>query len=172
MKTGVRILTLTVAAAIFLIGGVAGFNLLTSGTGDAVEATATCTREVVAAGSPLDSNVVRVNVFNASARSGLANRALIDLQANGFLGGQIGNSTSATEPNRVAILTDDPTDPRVALVAAQFRDKVEYAPADISTEDGVIVVVGDNYRGLKSGATTSVKADRSLDVCAPVVPIP
>lgn len=166
-----RILTLAVATAIFLVGGVTGFRLLTSGTGDVVEAAPTCTKEVVAAGAALDSNVVTVNVFNASARSGLANRALIDLQANGFRGGQIGNSQSATDPNRVAILTNDPDDPRVKLVAAQFKDKVELAPADLTVEDGVIVVVGDNYRGLKDEATTTVESDRRLDVCVPVVPL-
>ena len=167
-----RVLTLLVAAAVFVIGGVTGVRLLTAGAGDPAAATATCTPKVVAAGTALDSNVVTINVFNASTRSGLANRALIDLQKNGFLGGRIGNSDSATKPNRVAILTDDPADPRVALVAAQFKDKVEYAPADIDVENGVVVVVGDNYRGLKDGAPTSVETDRDINVCVPVVPVP
>ena len=135
--------TLALATAIFLIGGFVGLRLLTASPEEAAAAP-TCESSVVAAGSELDSNVVTVNVFNASARSGLANRVLINLQANGFLGGQIGNSTSATKPKRVAILTDDPEDPRVKLVAAQFKDDVEYAPADIPVEDGVIVVIGDD----------------------------
>lgn len=172
MSVGVRVLTLLVAAAVFAIGGITGVQLLTAGTGDVAEATATCTPKVVAAGTALDSNVVTVNVFNASNRSGLANRALIDLQKNGFLGGRIGNSESATQPNRVAILTDDPADPRVALVAAQFKDKVEYAAVDIDVENGVVVVVGDNYRGLKDGAPTATETDRDISVCVPVVPVP
>lgn len=171
MRAGIRVLTLTLAVAVFVVGALTGLRLLTAGTGDAVEAAATCTESVVTAGSPLASNVVTVNVFNASTRSGLANRALIDLQANGFLGGQIGNSASSTKPNRVAILTADPDDPRVQLVAAQFRDKVEYAPADISVEDGIVVVVGDNYRGLKDGAITTIDTDRDINVCVPVVPL-
>ena len=121
--------------------------------------------------SRIDSNVVTVNVFNASSRSGLANRALIDLQANGFRGGQIGNSDSATKPRRVAILTATPDDPRVALVAAQFRDKVEYAAPDLTVEDGIIVVVGDRYRGLKTGAATSTTSATDMTVCVPVVPL-
>ena len=171
MRAGIRILTLTVAVAVFLIGGITGFKLLTAGTGEAATTTATCKDTVISAGSQLDSNVVTVNVFNASARSGLANRVQIDLQKNGFLGGQIGNSTSATKPDRVAILTDDQDDPRVKLLADQFKDKVEYAASDIPVEDGITVVVGDNYRGLKREATTSVESDRDIAVCVPVVPL-
>nr|MCW2727219.1 hypothetical protein [Aeromicrobium sp.] len=172
MNAGVRVLTLTVAALIFVAGGVVGVRLLTSGTGEAVAAGPTCTDSVVAAGSPLDSNVIKINVFNASARSGLANRVLINLQANGFLGGQIGNSTSATKPRKVAILTDDRDDPRVRLLAAQFKDKAEYAPVDITVTDGITVVVGDDYSGLKNEANTSIETDRDLRVCVPVVPLP
>ena len=164
------IATLAAAVAVFLIGGFVGVRLLTAKT-DEVVATETCRSSVVKAGTELNSNVVTVNVFNASARSGLANRALINLQANGFLGGQIGNSQSATKPKRVAILTDDPDDPRVKLVAAQFKDEVEYAPADIQVEDGIIVVVGDDYRGLKTEPATTITTDRDIPVCTPVIPL-
>ena len=170
MRTGLRVLTLTVAVAIFMIGGVSGFMLLTAGTDEPAPAAPSCKSEVIAAGGPIDSNVVTVNVFNASARSGLANRAKLDLQKNGFRGGQIGNSESATKPKRVAILTNDPADPRVALVAEQFKDKVQYAAPDISVDDGIIVVVGDDYRGVKTDATTSTTSDKDLTVCVPVVP--
>ena len=170
MRRLTRVLTLVVAIAVFVTGSVVGFRLLTQGTDDVVQAE-TCTSSVVTAGSELNSNVVTVNVFNASTRSGLANRALIDLQANGFLGGQIGNSTSATKPNRVAILTADAEDPRVKLVAAQFRDKVEFAPADLTVDEGIVIVVGDNYRGLKKkAAVTTITTDRDIPVCVPVIP--
>ena len=175
MTTVVRGLTLTVALAIFVVGGFTGFQLLTADAGDTETTTATCKNTVVPSGSELASNVVTVNVFNASTRSGLANRVVIDLQKNGFLGGTIGNSTSAAKPNRVAILTDDPDDPRVKLVAAQFKnDKndIEYAAPDVTVESGIIVIVGDNYRGLKDEATTTIKSDRDIKVCVPVVPLP
>jgi hypothetical protein len=166
-----RVLTLAVAVVVFVVGGVMGVRLLTAGTGDEALAGPTCTPEVVSAGDPLDSRVVAVNVFNASARSGLANRVLINLQANGFRGGQIGNSTSATKPDRVAILTNDRDDPRVKLVAAQFRDDVDYASPDITVQEGITVVVGDRYRGLKPDAITTIKTDRNVSVCVPVVPL-
>lgn len=164
------VVTLTIAVGVFLIGSFLGLRLLTASTDEIVTAP-TCKSSVVQAGSELNSNVVTVNVFNASARSGLANRALINLQANGFLGGQIGNSVSVTKPKRVAILTDDPEDPRVKLVAAQFKDEVDYAPADIPVEDGVIVVIGDDFDGLKAEPTTTIKTDRDIPVCTPVIPL-
>jgi hypothetical protein len=163
--------TLALAVAIFVIGGFMGLRLLTAGT-EKVAVTQTCKASVVQAGTELNSNVVTVNVFNASARSGLANRALINLQANGFLGGQIGNSVSVTNPKRVAILTEDRDDPRVKLVAAQFKDDVEYASVDLQVEDGVIVVIGDDFRGLKTEPTTTIKTDRDIPVCTPVIPLP
>ncbi|MCW2841493.1 MAG: hypothetical protein JWR55_2976 [Aeromicrobium sp.] len=166
-----RALTMAVSVAVFVIGTLVGFRLLTAGTEDAV-ATETCESSVVKTGSDLNSNVVTVNVFNASNRSGLANRELINLQANGFLGGQIANSTSATKPRHVAILTNDRDDPRVKLVAAQFKDDVEYAAPDVQVEQGVIVVVGDDYRGLKNEARTTIKTDRDIPVCIPVIPVP
>lgn len=164
-----KLLPLLIAAVVFVVCGVAGVRLLTSST-ETVQPDTSCRPSVVAAGTALDSNVVLVNVFNASARSGLANRALIDLQANGFRGGQKGNSTSATKPNRVAILTNDPNDPQVKLLAAQFRDKVQYGKPDLTVEDGLIVVVGQKYSGLKKSPKTSLRATRDVNICIPAKP--
>ena len=169
MTTATRILTLTVAALVFAIGGLVGVRMLTARAGDAVEAAPTCTDKVIKAGQPIDSNVITVNVFNASSRAGLANRVRIDLQKNGFRGGQIGNSESAAKPRRVAILTSTPDDPRVALVAAQFRGKVEYAAPDIDVEDGIVVVVGDDYTRLRRETKTSTTSAVDTTVCVPVV---
>ena len=170
MTSTFRVLTLLGAAAIFLLGGVLGFRLLTS-SADTADAAPTCTDRTVKKGGTLDSNVVKVNVFNASNRSGLANRVTINLQTNGFLGGTIGNSESAARPKRVAILTDDRDDPRVRLVARQFKDKVYYGKPDIEVADGVIVIVGDDYSGLRKSAPTNTKSDRDIEVCVPVVPL-
>lgn len=166
-----RAATMALAVAVFVVGTIIGVRLLIAGT-EAPEPTATCRASVVEAGDKLNSNLVRVNVLNASSRSGLANRVTINLQTNGFRGGDIGNSTSKTEPRRVAILTSDKKDPRVRLVAAQFRDKVTYAEPDIDVKSGVTVVVGDDYSGLKKKARTAVKAKRDVQVCKPILPLP
>jgi hypothetical protein len=170
MTGAFRALTLLGAVAIFLFGGVLGFRLLTS-SADTADPAPTCTNRTVQKGGTLDSNAVKVNVFNASNRSGLANRVTINLQTNGFLGGTIGNNESAARPKRVAILTDDPSDPRVRLVARQFKDKVDYGKPDIEVSSGVIVIVGDDFSGLRKKSPTSTKTDRDIEVCVPIVPL-
>lgn len=167
MSRGAGALTLLVAAIVFVVGGITGLRLLTASTGSA-EAVPTCRDTVVRTGDELASNQVRVNVFNASNRSGLANRALIDLQANGFLSGEIGNSTSTTTPRTVTILTKDRRDPRVRLVAAQFRNKVSYAEPDVTVGEGIVVLVGNKYTGIKKSAISTIKTDRDIPVCEPV----
>ena len=171
MSRAYQALTLIVAAAIFLFGGVTGFRLLTS-SADTADPAPTCTDKTIKKGEKLDSNLVKVNVFNASNRSGLANRVTINLQTNGFLGGTISNNESATKPKRVAILTDDRHDPRVRLVAKQFKDKVVYRKPDIAADSGVVVIVGDDYSGLKSKAPTRIRSDRDITACVPTVPVP
>lgn len=171
MTSTVRMLTIGVSVLVFVLGSYTGFRLLTASANTADPAP-TCTNKTIAKGAALNSNVVKVNVFNASQRSGLANRVTINLQTNGFLGGTIGNDKSAKKPSRVAIQTDDPKDPRVRLVAQQFRDKVTYAKPDIAVESGVVVVIGDDYKGLKPKAPTKITTDRDITVCVPTVPLP
>jgi len=169
--TARRSATLGGAVLLFAGGLFAGFQLLTSKTAT-VAAVDTCTPRTVAKGEKLTTNLVTVNVFNASSRSGLANRVEINLQRNGFLGGQIGNSTSAAKPGTVAILTNDRTDPRVELVAAEFVDQVTYAKPDVAVDKGVTVVVGDGYKGLKKKPPVSVDSARAVTMCVPVVQLP
>ena len=169
--TARRTATLVVAGLMLVFGLFAGVQMLSSGADTAAPAP-TCTNRTVADGANLTSNLVTVNLFNASSRSGLANRVTINLQRRGFLGGSLGNSTSATKPRTVAILTDDRNDPLVKLVAAQFADKVTYAKPDLQVEQGVIVVVGDDYSGLKKKAPTSIKATRAVTACVPIIQLP
>lgn len=169
--TGRRSLVLTIAGVLFLGGLMIGVKLLTASADTATPAP-TCADRTVNAGEKLTSNLVTVNVFNASRRAGLANRVTINLQRNGFLGGQIGNSTSAAKPRRVAILTNDRNDPRVKLVAAQFRDEITYVKPDITVDSGVIVIVGDDYSGLEKKATSSITAGQAVTMCVPTVQLP
>ncbi|MCW2752520.1 MAG: hypothetical protein JWR83_3630 [Aeromicrobium sp.] len=169
--TARRFVVLTLAAVLFLGGLGTGVKLLTA-SAQTTTAAATCEDKTINVGEKLTSNLVTVNVFNASRRAGLANRATINLQRNGFLGGEIGNSTSATKPTHVAILTSDRNDPRVQLVAAQFRDAVTYAVPDIKVGSGVTVIVGDNYTGLVKKAESSVTASQAVTMCVPTVQLP
>ena len=166
-----RNLTLLGAAVVFVLGLVAGFQMLIAKPGEPPPAP-TCENKTVAAGRELTSNLVTVNVFNASNRSGLANRVNINLQRNGFLGGEIGNDLSEAKPAPVTILTNDRDDPRVKLVAAQFRNKVAYAVPDITVKEGVVIVIGDDFSKLKSKPPSSVVADRDVTTCVPIVALP
>ncbi|MBC7631400.1 LytR C-terminal domain-containing protein [Aeromicrobium sp.] len=169
MTIPLKPLTLLVAAIVLVVGTLVGFRLLTA-KADTATVAPTCTNRTIADGEKLTSNRVTVNVLNASTRSGLANRVAINLQRRGFLGGTVGNSTSNTKPSKVTILTADRKDPRVKLVAMQFRDKVTYAKSDIPAAKGVTVVVGDGaLSGLRPETRTFVVSDRPIQVCVPII---
>ncbi|MGI9085016.1 MAG: LytR C-terminal domain-containing protein [Aeromicrobium sp.] len=156
------------AVVLFAVGLFVGFKLLTA-SADTFEAAPTCENRTVAEGEKLTSNLVTVNVYNASQRSGLANRVSINLQRRGFQSGTVANSTSEIKPDAIAVLTDDRDDPRVKLVAQQFKD-VEYSEPDIDVTEGVTVIVGDDYKDLVK-APQEVESDRSITVCVPTVDV-
>lgn len=160
--------TLTVlgSVALLLIALLVGFRLITSDA-DTQAAAPTCEDRQVAAGEALTANLVKVNVLNASGREGLANRVSINLQRKGFLEGKVANSTSELEVPAVAILTDDPTDPRVQLVALQVPGAQVLEP-DIELEEGVTVVLGPEYGSIDEAAPTEVPSDRELSFCVPI----
>ncbi len=161
--------TIVVALLTFVVAVFVGWRLLTAGADTFVEAP-TCENRTVAEGENLTSNLVTVNVYNASQRSGLANRVSINLQRRGFLAGTVANSTSEIQPDAVAILTDDREDPRVLLVAQQF-DEPDFHEPDIDVSGGVTVIVGDDYKDLVD-APREVESDRPITVCVPVVDVP
>lgn len=160
--------TIFVSIVLFVVGLFVGFKLLTA-TADTFDAAPTCENRTVAEGEKLTSNLVTVNVYNASQRAGLANRVSINLQRRGFQAGTVANSTSEVKPDAVAILTDDRDDPRVKLVAQQFDD-VEFSEPDIKIADGVTVIVGDAYQDLVE-APRDIESDREITVCVPIVDV-
>ena len=161
--------TIFAAVVLFGVGLFVGFKLLTA-SADTFDEAPTCEDRTVAEGEKLTSNLVTVNVYNASQRAGLANRVGINLQRRGFLAGTVANSTSEVKPGGVAILTDDRDDPRVKLVAEQFGD-VEFAEPDINAPEGVTVIVGDDYQDLVD-APREIESDRVISVCVPIVEVP
>ncbi len=164
-----RGMTIFVSVVLFAAGLFVGFKLLTA-SADTFDEAPTCEDRTVAEGEKLTSNLVTVNVYNASQRAGLANRVGINLQRRGFLAGTVANSTSEVKPGSVAILTDDRDDPRVKLVAQQFGD-VEFAEPDINAPEGVTVIVGDDYKDLVE-APRDIESDRTITACVPTVEVP
>src|SRR5688500_439797 len=164
-----RGVTIFISIVLFGAGMFVGDKLHTASAHTFDEAP-TCEDRTVAEGEKLTSNLVTVNVYNASQRAGLANRVGINLQRRGFLAGTVANSTSEVKPGSVAILTDDRDDPRVKLVAEQFGD-VEFAEPDINAPEGVTVIVGDDYKDLVE-APRDIESDRTITACVPTVEVP
>jgi len=163
-------ITVTALVLLFLGGTFGGFQLLTSGANTVADPTPTCENRTVKAGDDLTTNFVKVNVYNSGQRSGQANRVQINLQRNGFLAGKIGNSPGGLKAKTVTIITDDPKASEVVLVAKQFKNKVSYEAPTTSLEDGVTIVVGDDFDGLEKEPSRSVKASKDLTVCVPIDP--
>lgn len=164
-------LTLATAAVVFLGGTAYGVKLVTAPADTGPEGP-TCEPRTVKAGEEVTPNLIKVNIFNASQRSGLANRVNINLQRKGFLGGNIGNNTGGIKTNTVTIVTSDKDSPQVQLVSKQFKDKVQFAAPKQTLSTGVTVVVGDDYKGLVKKASRAVKSDRKLEFCLPIVEVP
>lgn len=158
------------AVGVFVAGTAIGVNLVAAQPEPVAEEPA-CEIRKIAQGEVLSSNLVMVHVYNGSKRAGLANRVKINIERRGFLGGVAENNPGRLTPRNVAVLTDDPQDPRVRLVAAQFKGKVQRIKADFPTEDGVSVLVGSDYQGLKK-AGTKLKANRAVQVCVPAITLP
>lgn len=172
MKPG-GVLLLLVTVVMFIGGGVVGFNLLTS-SADTTVAAPTCERRTVAEGEDLTPNLVTVNVYNASRTAGLANRLAVLMQRRGFLAGTVANNPTDLEVENVVILTDDPKDPQVRLVASQFGDPIEYVDQPGTSDKGVDVLLGPGYadRGVRNDREDpTVIVDRPVDVCVPILPV-
>jgi hypothetical protein len=166
-------LLLVVIFGVFVGGGFIGFNLLTSSADTTVDAP-TCEARTIAEGEELTPNLVTVNAYNASRTAGLANRLSVLLQRRGFLAGTIANNPTDLEVKNVVILTDDPKDPEVRLVASQFGDPIEFVDAPPLSERGVDVLLGADYadRGVRADRKNPVvTTDRDVTVCVPILPV-
>ncbi|MFD1858379.1 LytR family transcriptional regulator [Aeromicrobium camelliae] len=158
------------AAGLTFVGATAiGVNLLFASADTAEDDSETCETQVIAAGEPVQSSMVTVNIFNASDAAGLANRVRINLEGKGFLGGRIGNSESEVPADNVTILTNGQDDPTVQLVAQQFNGDVQFAEPDITLDDGVTVILGPNYQDLRGDAPTEIPASQETTVCVPTI---
>ncbi len=157
------------ALVVFLGGTFIGLRLLTS-EADVTATGPTCEPRAVETGEELTSNLVTISVYNASRTAGLANRYSVLLQRRNFLAGTVANNPTDLTTDDVLIVTDDPKDPRVRLVAAQFGGKVRFEKGTVPGSNGVAVLVGRNYadKRLKKKAPTAVESDRRIDACIPI----
>jgi LytR cell envelope-related transcriptional attenuator len=107
---------------------------------------------------------VRVSVFNASDRAGLAAETLNELTDRGFQLGQVGDAPKA-KLKFVQVWARTANDAAAKLVALQFGpDTVVKKGPNLGV--GVDVVVGPDFQGLASDAPTSIIPDGSQRVCS------
>jgi hypothetical protein len=164
-------ITMTALIGILVLGAVWGwrslFAPLEDGTSAAEEPAPTCTTERIGRGARLRSTQVRVSVFNASSRSGLAGRTLDGLLNRGFLAGEAGNAPSDLEVRRVEVWSTEENDPRARLVARQFGKKVRIRFSDDDLGPGVDVIVGDRFDELAK-APRSIRVRQPQEICVPI----
>jgi hypothetical protein len=165
--------TMLVLVGILVLGAVWGWRSLFAelpGTeATAEEPAEECTVEEVDAGEKLRSKQVRVSVFNAGSRAGLAGQTLDALLNRGFLAGEIGNAPADLDVRRVQVWSGVEEDPAARLVARQFGKKVKVRFVEDPPGTGVNVVVGDGFNGL-SKAPRAIAVKTSREVCVPVDP--
>jgi hypothetical protein len=92
---------------------------------------------------------ITVSVYNAGTRTGLAGQTMSELEARGFIAGDVGNAPADLADVRfVRVLAATRSDPAARLVALQFGPNtlVEAVKEDLGP--GVEVIVSDGFLGL------------------------
>lgn len=160
--------TLLVLVGLLVVAAVWGWNALfaTAPDDDPTAAEGSCTTEQFKAGERIRSAQVRVSVFNAGTRSGLAGQTLGALTRRGFLEGETANAPADIDVVRVQVWSTVRNDPRARLVARQFGKKVRVRFADEDLGPGIDVIVGDEYRRLAK-APRALKVTKAQEICVP-----
>jgi hypothetical protein len=159
--------TLAVLMVMLVVAAVVGFNALFAPLPGSDEPSATasspsCT--AAPAGKRLRTKDVKVNVFNAGTRAGLAGSTYDALRARGFKGGEIGNAPSANV-RRAQVWIVKGEEDAGRLVARQIAKKAKphLVSADEDLGSGVDLVVGNGFRKLVRGAPRSVKITQPVE---------
>ncbi|CAA9342273.1 MAG: hypothetical protein AVDCRST_MAG72-899 [uncultured Nocardioidaceae bacterium] len=130
------------------------------------EPTSSCANERLSVGDRLRSGQVRVSVFNAGDRSGLADTVATALQRRGFRIAVVDNAPSDSRVTRVQVRSKDRQDVAASLVARQFGEQLRVRLSGLNLGRGVDVVVGNRFRRL-APATRSIRVGEAQQVCLP-----
>ena len=159
--------TLAVLMVLLVVAAVVGFNALFaplpgSDEPSAAASSPSCTAEP--AGKRLRTKDVKVNVFNAGTRAGLAGSTYDALRSRGFKGGEIGNAPSANV-RRAQVWIVEGEEDAGRLVARQIAKKAKphLVSADEDLGSGVDLVVGNGFRKLVRGAPRSVTITQPVE---------
>lgn len=123
-----------------------------------------CVDQRIAEGDRLSTRRVKVNVYNAGNRDGLAGETLARLGKQRFVTGVADNAPTRIRVRTVAIYHPEPRSAEVRLVREQFNGQVDVRrKPDIA--NGVDVVVGSGFRGLARKAPRSIQLSNAQQVC-------
>jgi hypothetical protein len=166
-------ITMFVLIGILVVGAVWGWRALFAAFPETEltveEPTPTCKTERVEAGERIRARQVRVSVFNAGTRSGLAGETMDALINRGFQAGDVSNAPSEAKVRRVQVWSTSRKDPRARLVARQFGPRVKVRVTEEPLGSGVTVIVGNNFKRLAK-APRSLRVAKPQEVCVPVLP--
>lgn len=163
-------LTLGVLLVLLAVGVLVGWSKLTEplpqarddGGGDP-----RCLMTRVEAGTKVYPDMVVVSVFNAGTRSGLAGTTMERLVTRGFGVGTTGNAPREERVPVAQVWTTDPQDPAVRLVQSHLgRSRIVRKPDSQVQGSGVMVVVGNGFKGLGKGRK-AVRARQATTLCSP-----
>lgn len=133
---------------------------------DETEPTGSCASERLRAGDRLRSSQVRVSVFNAGTRSGLADTTATALETRGFRVADVENAPSESRVTRIQVRSEVRKDVAARLVAKQFGAQMRVRRSQQNLGRGVDVVVGNRFRQL-APATRFIKVGKAQELCVP-----
>ena len=159
-------LTLAVLGLLVALGGAWGWSALTAPFPQE-EDPPICVEQQVSAGERVFRDQVTVSVYNASRRAGLAGATSAQLEERGFHAGATGNAPRGAEVKAAQIWSAEPANPAVQLVRTQLTGaRVVQAPDGADIAAGVVVVLGDGFKGLAKGRA-AVRAGQDATFCGP-----
>ena len=156
--------TLAVLALLLVVGGLWGWNALSSPFPHKADAKK-CVTIQLGKGDRLRAGQVTVSVYNASDRVGLADLTMSAFEDQGFGAGDVGNAPKKAVVPFAQVWTRHPQDPAVQLVASRLGPQAHVVKRKLKGA-GVVVVVGNSFQKLVPGQS-SVKITKPTVVCGP-----
>jgi hypothetical protein len=160
--------TMTVLVALLVVAGLVGWNTLSSSDDTSASGHQGRHKRCAAGlekGDVVHSSEVRVSVYNAGTRDGLAGRVQDKLAAREFLRGAVSNAPAGFGGvQSVRVLARKANDPAARLVARQFGPRTVVQPTRNDLGPGVDVVIGNQFSGLVD-APQQVRATASGSGC-------
>lgn len=158
------LLTLAVLAMLLVVGIAWGWSAATSPFPQSTPQLS-CYPTTLQPGDRVSAPKVTVSVFNASDRSGLAERTMSAFEDQGFGPGDVGNAPNGAVVHYAQVWAKDPGDPAVRLVLSRLGDGARVVRRHHSGA-GVVVLVGAQFQKLVPGKS-SVKVTQPTTLCEP-----